>query len=89
MLQQIDDEGHTKKYDMWQQSTYKPIFEEFQDMLRQRGTIEDLHHQMKKIRFEGYNKKKKMKQFRGYKIWKKSRRKVNVFEVKFLNCKPS
>lgn len=27
MLQQIDDEKHTTKDDMWQQSTYKTIFE--------------------------------------------------------------
>jgi len=44
---------------------------------------------MKKLRFEGYNKKKKMKQFKEYKIWKKRRRKVNVVEVNFLNCKLS
>lgn len=44
-------------------------------MLRQRGRMEDLHQQMKTMRFEGYNKEKKFKQFRGYRIWKKRRRK--------------
>jgi len=43
--------------------------------------MEELQPQMKKLGFEGYNKKKKLKQFRGYRIWKKRRRKVNVVEV--------
>jgi len=57
-------------------------------MLRQPRKMEDLHQQMKKLRFEAYNKKKKLKQFRGYKIWKKRKRKANIAEVNFLNCKP-
>jgi len=65
------------------------FFEEAQDMLRQPGRMEDLHKQMMKLRFEGYNKKKYLKQFRGYLIWKNKRIKVNVVEVNFLNYKPS
>ena len=71
---------------MWQQPTF---LEEDQDMLKQPGTVKDLHQQIKKLRFEEYNKKKILKQFRGYRIWKKRRRKLNLVEVKFLlNCKP-
>lgn len=64
-VRKIDDQDHTTKDDMWQQSTYKPIFEEVEDILKQRGTMEDLHQQMKKLKFEDYNKKKKLKQFEG------------------------
>ena len=88
MLQQIDDEKRTTEDNMWQQPTYKSFFEEVQDMLRKNGTIEELHQQMKKLRFEEYNKEKKLKQFRGYRIWNKRRRKLNLVEVNFLNFKP-
>ena len=63
-------------------------FEEVQDMLKQYGTIENLHQQMKKRSSQGYNKEKNLKQFRGYRIWKKRRRKLNLVESQFLNCKP-
>lgn len=67
MLQKkMDDENNTTEDDMWQLSTYNLIFEEFQDILRQPRTMEDMHQQMKKLRLKEYNKKKKMKQFRGY-----------------------
>lgn len=85
MLQQINDEKRTAQDNMWQQYTYKWFIEEVQDMLGQLGRMEDLHQQRKKLKFEGYNKEKKLKQFRGYSIWKKRRRKVNVVEVNFLN----
>jgi len=49
-------------------------------MLRKPRRMEDLHQKMKKVRFEVYNKKKKLKQFRGYRIWKKRRIK---FELNF------
>lgn len=74
-LQQIDDEKCTIEDNMWQQPTYKSFFEEVQGMLRQPRRMEDMHQQMKKLRFEGYNKEKKLKQFRGYRLWKKRRRK--------------
>ena len=51
MLQQIDDEKNTTGDGMWQQSTYKPNFEEIQDMLKQLISMEGLHQQMKKLRF--------------------------------------
>ena len=73
MLQQIDDEKSTTKHNMWQQPTYKPFFQEAQDMLKHFGTKKDLDEQMKTLRFEGYNKEKKLKQFRGYMIQKKSK----------------
>ena len=88
MLQYTNDEKCATKDSMWQQHTYKSFLEEVQDMLRQPGTIEELHQQMKIIRFEVYNKKKILKQFRGYGSWKKRRRKLNLVEVNFLNCKP-
>jgi len=53
-------------------------------MLRQLGTMEDLHKQMKNLRFEGYNKKKMLKRFRGYRIWKKRKTKVKLVEVNFF-----
>lgn len=65
---------------MWQQLTYNLFFEEFQDILKQPGKMEHLHNQMKKLRFKGYNKRKMLKQFRGYKIQKNRRKKL---EVKF------
>ena len=80
MLQQIDDEKSTTKDNVWQQPTYKSVFEEDRDM-------EDMHQQMKKLRFEEYNKEKKLKQFRGYTIWKKIKRKGNLDDIKILNCK--
>ena len=52
MLQQIHDEKRTIEDNMWQQPTYKSFLEEVQDMPRQPGTIEDLHPQLKKQRFE-------------------------------------
>lgn len=58
MLQQIDDGNNITKDDKWQQSTYKLIFEEVHDMLRQPRTMEDLDEKTKKLMFEGYNKKK-------------------------------
>jgi len=78
MLQQIDDEKNIIEDNMWQQPTYKSVFEEVEDLLRQRGTVEDPHQQLNKIKFESYNKKGMLKQFRGYRIWKKRRRKVEV-----------
>ena len=76
MLQQkIDDEKNIIEVDMSQYSTYKLDFEEVQGMLRQPITMEHLHQQMNKQKFEGCNKKKKLKQFRGYMIWKKRNRK--------------
>ena len=75
MLQQIDHEKRTIEDNMWQQ----PIFlEDVQDMLRQTGIVKDLHQKMKNLRFEEYNETKMMKQFRGYRIWKKRRRKPNL-----------
>ena len=81
MLQKIDDEKSTTEDNMWQQPTF---LEEFQDMLRHSGAIEDLHQQIKKLSFEKYDKVKNMKQFRGYKIQKKRRRKPNLVEVNFF-----
>ena len=66
---------------MWQQPKF---LEEVQDMLRQPGTEKDLNQQSKKLTFEGYNKAKNMKQFKGYRIWKKRRRKPNLIEVIFF-----
>ena len=84
MLQQnIDDEKNTTKDDMWQQSTYKPVFEEVQGKLRKLETMEDLHQQMKKLRLKGYIKKRKL-QFRGYRILKKRKRNGNLVDVIFL-----
>ena len=80
MLHQIDDERNTTEDNMWQQPTYKLVFEEVEGMLRKPRRMEDLHQKMKKVRFEVYNKKKKLKQFRGYRIWKKRRIK---FELNF------
>ena len=77
----------TTEDNMWQKPTYKSFLEEVQDMLRQPETIEDLHQQMKKLRFEEYKKAKKLKQFRCYRFWKKRRRKLNLVEIQFLNCK--
>ena len=79
MLQQMDDEKHTTEDNIWQKPTF---LEEVQDMLRQLGTVKDLHQQINQLRFEGYNKVKNLKQFRGYKIWKKRRRKSNLVEFK-------
>ena len=81
MLQQIDDEKRTTEDNMWQQCIF---LEDVQNMLRQSGTIEDLHQQMKKQSSQGYNKAKNLKQFRGYRIWKKRRRKLNLVEVNFF-----
>lgn len=54
MLHQNIDEKHITKYDMWQQSTYKPTFEQVDDKHGKPGTMEELHH---KINFEAYKKK--------------------------------
>ena len=43
MLQQIDDDKRITEDNMWQQFAYKSFFEEVQDMLRQPGTVKDLH----------------------------------------------
>lgn len=61
ILQWIDDEKCTTKENMWQQPTYKSFFEEVQDMFRQPGRMEDMHRQLKRLRFEGYKKEKKLK----------------------------
>lgn len=53
MLQQIEDEKDTTEDSMWQQPTYKLVFEEAHGMLRQHGKMEDLHQQLKTLRFEG------------------------------------
>ena len=78
----------TTKDSMWQQPTYKSFFEEVHDMLKQPGTMEDLHQKMKKLGFKEQNNKKKLKQFRGYKIWKKRRGKLNLVKMNFLSCNP-
>ena len=77
MLQQIDHENHNMEESMWQQPTF---LEDVEDMLRQPGIVKDLHQQMKSLKFEQYNKTNMRKQFRGYKIWKKRRRKPNLVE---------
>jgi len=70
-------------YNLEQLKTY---INKIYDMHAQPGTIEGLHQQMKKLRFEGYNKKM-TKQFRDYKISMKRERKKNG-RFQFLNCKP-
>jgi len=69
---------------MWRKSTYVLIFEEIEDMLRNPGTMEELHQQMKKLKFETNNEKTKLKQFRGYGIWKKRKTKGNSTHVIFF-----
>ena len=76
--QKIDDKEQTIEDDMWQQSTYKNIFEDVEDiheqlemvfyvfMINKDIVMEQLQHQMKKLKFGTYNKKEQMKQFRGY-----------------------
>ena len=81
MLQRIDDEKSTTEYNMWQQPAF---LEDVQNILRQPRKIEDLQQQMKKQSSQGYSRAKNLKQFRGYRIWKKRRRKQNLVEVNFF-----